>query len=154
MLNKLAQAKAKWGGSNTLIDHWLQHRSELLTSYCELAGIPPFEKHDALPPIEKIKEFSNLLVDYVSEGHFEVYQQLAKAYEQLGAQVKEHADQLIEQINPTTDMALAFNDHYANCKSAEEYQGIDLALSKLGEALELRFEIEDALIDILASIAA
>ena len=50
MLTKIENAKQQWGGSNKLIDTWLDKRQELIVNYCQIAGIPPFEANcQALP---------------------------------------------------------------------------------------------------------
>ena len=46
MLTKLQQATEQWGGFNSTIDDWLEERKQLLVQYCQLAGLPPFERTD------------------------------------------------------------------------------------------------------------
>ncbi len=41
MLNHLESLTARVGGSNKLVDHWLQVRKHLLVSYYNLVGIKP-----------------------------------------------------------------------------------------------------------------
>ena len=46
MLNRLEHLTQRVGGSNELIDQWLQARKQLLVAYCALVGIKPNkEKH-------------------------------------------------------------------------------------------------------------
>ncbi len=42
MLTKLEKAEQKWGGSNKLVDQWLQHRRNLLIQYFNIAGLAPY----------------------------------------------------------------------------------------------------------------
>lgn len=58
MLKQLERAEQKWGGANTLIDQWLNHRRKLLINYCQIAGLPPYEAIDkSLPAFKSVKEF-------------------------------------------------------------------------------------------------
>ncbi|MFT5760865.1 MAG: regulator of sigma D [Alteromonadaceae bacterium] len=59
-------------GTNQTIDNWLQERQAVLVSYFELAGLPPFEQsNNTLPCILSIKRFCQILMGYISAGHFE-----------------------------------------------------------------------------------
>jgi regulator of sigma D len=75
MLEHCKSAKERWGGVSNIIDRWLQERQLLLVSYCSLAEIP-----STTPSPEQITEVCQLLVDYVSAGHFEVYDQLVRSH--------------------------------------------------------------------------
>ncbi|WP_416306531.1 sigma D regulator [Neptunicella sp. SCSIO 80796] len=144
MLTGIEQAKQKWGGAHNAIDNWLAERQMLLVMYCELAGLPPYQRESqALPDKDKIREFCELLMDYLSAGHFEVYDQLSNG-DSLSAR-------LYPKISTTTDEALKFNDCYAETNSDTDMSDFDRALSKLGQQLEERFELEDELINTLHS---
>ena len=41
MLNRLESLTQRVGGSNELVDQWLQARKQLLVAYCALVGIKP-----------------------------------------------------------------------------------------------------------------
>ncbi|MDF2180393.1 sigma D regulator [Aliiglaciecola sp. CAU 1673] len=149
MLSKIEQAQEKWGGSHQTIDTWLQSRRELLVHYCKLAGLPPFEReHKALPDHDAIEHFCELLMDYVSAGHFEFYDRIMEE-SQLNGQGKKLADEVYPLISETTDAALDFNDQYADIEEDQNMQSFDRHLSKLGQAMEQRFELEDRLIQTL-----
>ncbi|WP_345337048.1 sigma D regulator [Ferrimonas pelagia] len=152
MLTKLEHAVNAWGGANKLVDQWLENRRELLITYCQLAGLPPYDKADgALPSEEQIKSFCNQLVDYVSAGHFEVYDQVASACERNGKKSMALAETLLPQISASTDIALDFNDKYTNGVDEETLMQLDQELSQLGQAMEERFELEDRLLETLHS---
>ncbi|MGO2130206.1 MAG: sigma D regulator [Pseudoalteromonas prydzensis] len=152
MLTRLEKAQQKWGGSHTVIDKWLTERQELLVLYCRIAGFSPYDKKDhALPDQLQIQNFCQILMDYLSAGHFEVYDGIAKACEQKGPHSQQLASELYPRISETTDTALDFNDKYAEVDKEDLLNDFDDDLSKLGEALELRFELEDELIDNLYS---
>lgn len=72
MLESCQNAQERWGGVHLLIDRWLQERHELVRAYDDLG-----EKPEALSENRKpLQEFCGVLVDYVSAGHFEIYEQL------------------------------------------------------------------------------
>ena len=108
MLTEIENAKEKWGGSHDAIDNWLHERQQLLVQYCELAGLPPFEREPgALPHKRDIRSFCELLVDYVSAGHFEVYDKIVAECNKP-KESKEVTEDLYPKISATTDSALNF----------------------------------------------
>jgi regulator of sigma D len=150
MYTRVQQAQQKWGGSLNAIDNWLQERRELIVCYCRLAGLPPFEKdRHTMPSQDTIKEFCQLLMDYLSAGHFEVYEQIVAQCAVNGTDSRKLADSLYPKISVSTDLALEFNDKYADHLSTRRSGSFDLDLSALGQALEERFALEDKLIDTL-----
>ncbi|MGB1299501.1 MAG: sigma D regulator [Psychrobium sp.] len=145
MLEKVKQARQQWGGSNLLIDTWLTKRQELIVTYCQIAGIPPYEENaHQLPKDEEISEFCTRLVDYVSTGHFEVYREVVSACEVHGESSILHIDELIPQISVSTEMTLEFTEKYA--ENEHTFDRFDTHLSTLIEGLEQRFELEDQLL--------
>ncbi|WP_372761120.1 sigma D regulator [Pseudoalteromonas sp.] len=152
MLTRVEKAQQKWGGSHTVIDKWLNERQQLIVLYCKLAGFAPYEKKDpALPEPEQIQTFCQILMDYLSAGHFEVYDDIAKACEKKGPESQQLANAIYPRISDTTDVALDFNDKYAEVAADDLLTGFDNDLSVIGEALEARFALEDELIDNLFS---
>jgi len=77
MLENCQSAKERWGGVNTIVDQWLMSRQELLVIYCSLSDIESFDEKNK-EHTQKIRSLCQHLVDYVSAGHFEVYDQLIK----------------------------------------------------------------------------
>ena len=151
MLTRIEDAKDKWGGSHEAIDNWLHERQELLVQYCGLAGLPPFEREPgALPHKREIRSFCELLVDYVSAGHFEVYDKIVAQSDEV-TRSKAVTEELYPQISQTTDSALNFNDIYAEVEVDQDLVDFDNRLSELGQKLEERFALEDRLIQTLHS---
>lgn len=145
MLSQIEQAKQKWGGAHDAIDLWLLERQALLVQYCKIAGMPPFQReNDALPSKSAISQFCQVLVDYVSAGHFEVYDKIVEESENSNVA-------LYPEISATTDDALTFNDAYANIGEDNDLRSFDDNLSSLGQRLEERFELEDRLIQSIHS---
>lgn len=152
MLKRVEKAQQKWGGSHTVIDNWLNERQELIVLYYKVAGFSPYEKKDnALPELKQIQTFCQILMDYLSAGHFEVYDDIAKACKEKGVESQQLANKIYPKISETTDIALDFNDKYAEIDAEDLLERFDSDLSVVGEALESRFMLEDELIDNLFS---
>ncbi len=94
----------------------------------------------------RLQKFCQLLLDYVSAGHFEVYYELIREAEAFDDGTAGLARPLMPQITATTQIALDFNDTYAEYKSIGEPGVLAKALSELGETLATRFDLEDQLI--------
>ena len=149
MLNLEKPANEIWDTVDGHISHWLGDRQLLISSYCDISGVKAYSKSSA-PSYQKLQAFCELLVDYVSKGHFSIYQEL-----QMEAQTFSIDQSLLEQTYPkieiTTEIALEFNDKY-DVDPEQLVQVISTLtrdLSKLGEAIALRFELEDQMIDSL-----
>jgi regulator of sigma D len=151
MLTRLEKAQQRWGGSHSIIDNWLNERQQILVNYCQLAGLPPFDNDDrALPTSLEIKQFCQILMDYLSAGHFEIYDQVVAECKDHGPESMALAKRLYPEISKSTDIALNFNDKYAEAE-ASSIADFDQDLSNLGQQLEERFELEDQLIETLYS---
>ena len=141
MLESCESAQERWGGVNLLIDRWLRERHELIQAYDALGGSP-----QSLGERKAKQRFCQLLVDYVSAGHFEVYEQLsdeARAFnDERGLEL---ADTLFPRLEAITQFALAFNDRCDNDESSD----CAVEFKKLGGLLHERFELEDCLIEVL-----
>tara|TARA_B100001094_G_scaffold333457_1_gene412841 strand:- start:35566 stop:36033 length:468 start_codon:yes stop_codon:yes gene_type:complete len=142
----------KWSGLNQHIDRWLEHRGKLLAHYCKIANLPPFEhQNNSLPSAEEINAFCGDLVDYVSEGHFEIYEEIITAYEEEHRERMELGKYVVPAINDTTDEALNFHDKYTIEEKPNALDKLDEDLCNLGELMEKRFELEDLLLEKLHS---
>lgn len=146
MLNNLKTAKERWGGVNQTIDRWLEERQEMLVRYCALSGRGT-NSDAAAGREEKLRRLCQILVDYVSAGHFEIYDKLIKEAREFEdkAALKE-AGELISVIDKTTEKVLDFNDKYLE---TDDLTALEADLSSLGETLETRFGAEDRMIAVL-----
>ncbi|MCT7942011.1 MULTISPECIES: sigma D regulator [Shewanella] len=152
MLTQLEKAEQRWGGANKLIDQWLTHRRKLLIQYFTLAGLAPYTRAEkSLPSINDVQEFCAQLVDYVSEGHFEVYDRVVSECATHGPESKAIAQSLLPKISDSTDTALDFNDKYTESEDDKVLYQLDKDLAQLAQAMESRFEYEDELLEILHS---
>ncbi|GAD80972.1 Rsd/AlgQ family anti-sigma factor [Vibrio ezurae] len=156
MLNKFRQVQEEWGGSSEVIDHWLETRQALLVQYVKLAALQPASASSnvvTLPSKEELHEFSQHLVDYISEGHFKIYDMVMDKWSSTGFQSTEEISQTYAKIVLTTEPLLSFTDKYAEI-SDDDLHDFESDMSKVGEVLELRFEVEDLLIKLIADSLA
>lgn len=146
MLENCRNARERWGGVSELIDRWLKERQELLVHYCELSGTTDFSQTEALHT--KFVKLCEVLVDYVSAGHFEIYEQLVQEAREFNDGGLELAARLYPKIEKTTETALNFNDRLnGQALTESEVRELFQQLSDLGETLASRFEMEDFLIE-------
>jgi|TARA_B100000745_G_C20148291_1_gene393708 regulator of sigma D len=148
MLEQLEKTQEKYGGSKDAIDRWLEERQELLIRYCQLSGLKKFKKSRAPEP-EQISRFCEVLVDYVSAGHFEIYEDIVSKCSEHGPDSVALAKRLLPKITETTELAIDFNDRYESEVEDEQWGTFDQDLSELGECLATRIELEDKLIHTL-----
>lgn len=145
MLDNCESARERWGGVSEIIDRWLQERKELLVIYCALS------KRDTDDTAEereaKLRRFCQIMVDYVSAGHFEIYEQLVLEGKEFGDEEGlKKAKAFYKTIDGTTEGILDFNDKY---QETDDLEVLEKDLNALGEAMATRFEAEDNMIEIL-----
>lgn len=146
MLEDCKSAKERWGGVSDIIDRWLHERQEMLVRYCELSNTAGFDEEDSRQCAE-VRQLCQIMMDYISAGHFEVYEQLVREAQEL--QDKEglgQAEQWLKQVEATTDAVLDFNDKY---QETDDLTSLPADLSRIGELLAARFEAEDRMIAVL-----
>jgi regulator of sigma D len=75
MEEKHLQPNEFWPWVHERIKHWLEARRILLITFCELSKVKKF--HDKnINQGQLLQRFCQQLVDYISEGHFEIFEQL------------------------------------------------------------------------------
>lgn len=127
-------------------------RTEMLSQYCLLAGTG--ETHDtASQELDSdnalLQEFCENLIDYLAKGHFELYQRINDG-EERRQDIIDLAREFYPRIAETTNYAVDFNDEYdKSLKKPGTFDHYGERLSKLGEELAIRFELEDKLINSL-----
>ncbi|MGX9257974.1 sigma D regulator [Pantoea ananatis] len=145
MLNQLDVLTQRVGGSNELVDSWLAARRQLLVSYYHLVGIKP--KKEVLTRLDEqaLDNFCHNLVDYLSSGHFSLYQRLIG--EMDGTSPLLAATQIYPSLEANTEQLMKLYDgHLQQAIDDDNYVAFQNALSEVGEALEGRFTLEDKLI--------
>lgn len=146
MLDSCTTAQERWGGVHKLIDRWLAERKQLVQQYTELRT---FAEHSAASQAA-LESFCDILVDYVSAGHFEVYEQLIREAEEFQDQGGlALARQLYPRIETITQRAVEFNDQYGRAGDDGAFDQMHERLLQLGALLHERFELEDCLIEVL-----
>ncbi|MDF3030559.1 MAG: rsd [Moraxellaceae bacterium] len=133
---------------DALVQRWLAERQSLIVQMIELGGgSSPGATAPSLP--ERVQAFCEILMDYVSAGHFEVYDELLAEVEKQGSERLADSQALLQRLQPTTDAVIRFNDIYDDPNDADALANLAHELSLLGLALESRFEIEDRMIALL-----
>ncbi len=136
---------------DALVRRWLQERQSLIVLMMAL-GDEQRRAIDPTPLSERVQSFSEALMDYVSAGHFEVYDELLAEAESRGADHLAEGKALLQRLQTTTDAVIRFNDLHEDTEDtadADWRDGLAHELSVLGLALEERFEIEDRMIALL-----
>ncbi|UJF19180.1 sigma D regulator [Vibrio sp. SS-MA-C1-2] len=150
MLKKVEQAQQTWGGNNEVIDQWLESRQELLIEYCKIAGLPPFAAAKGqLPSAKDIQLFCQSLVDYISAGHFKIYDMVMSHWDTIGFTPTQDISKIYADITLITDPLLNFNDRYV-AASQDNLENFDIEISHIGQLLEERFSLEDSLLGLIA----
>ncbi|MFG6668578.1 sigma D regulator [Halomonas sp. HNIBRBA4712] len=146
MLENCKNAQERWGGVHSLIDRWLEQRRTFLISFIELKEACDSELEAVSKP--RIDTFSELLMDYISAGHFEIYPELAreaKAFDDDSA--LEIASKLLERLEMSTAMVLEFDEDFATVeRSQNNLTRLPAWLDRLAKGLTERFALEDQLI--------
>jgi len=149
MLTKTLNPAEKWGTVDKLIRHWLKERQELIVLYCKVDGLKELTPKET-PIAVKVQALCQVLIDYVSAGHFEIYNELMKEAEEFNEDYRDLVARLFPQIEKSTELALEFNDRYATVEQCEKsLQTLARDLNALGMVMVERFELEDQLIESL-----
>ena len=145
MLNQLENLTERVGGSNELVDRWLQVRKHLLVAYYNLVGLKPGKESFMRLNEKALDDFCQSLVDYLSSGHFSIYERIIGEME--GDTPLLAATRLYPQLEANTQQMMDYYDTcLENAIDHDNYLEFQQALSDIGEALEARFALEDNLI--------
>ncbi|MBX9447930.1 Rsd/AlgQ family anti-sigma factor [Dickeya chrysanthemi] len=146
MLKQLQRLTEDVGGRYALIDQWLQARKHLLLAYYHLLSIQTGQT----PAAQTLDGFCHHLVDYLSVGHFHVYERMLQESAMLNERkltLASHFDMALrsntQQIMDIYDSHLAFFIEPADSLAFRQ------ALSGVGEALAMRFTLENSLIRLM-----
>jgi len=143
MSSEAQEQRERRSGTRTLIDKMLTERQRMLVLFERVAGVEPYA--DEMPNDELLQEFSQILVDYIASGHFGLYERISEGKERRRGIVK-LAEELYPRIANTTQVAIEFNDVYEKANGNSISDNLSNMLSKLGEELAVRIELEDQLI--------
>lgn len=144
MLERCKTAQERWGGVHEIIDRWLKQRQHLIETWIVLRDRGEYTPTDT----PKIQHLCELLVDYVSVGHFNVYEQLAlEAEEFKDDSALKLLNELMPEIDESTEVALEFNDKYdtkEHCNA--QLEALPFSMQPLSVVMAERFQLEDRLI--------
>lgn len=139
-------ALLQWQRIELLVQQWLGERQQLLRVLDQLRRGCRARPAPSLLG-QQVQAFCQLLIDYISAGHFEVYRELAERTRQIPGSNPATVASLLRRLGDSTDTALRFND---DCEGAPEQlpdaQLLSSRLAMLAEKLEERFALEDQLI--------
>lgn len=132
--------------ASALIDELVNERRQVWALYFRVAELKPFSDTEQVE--EVVKEFSQLLIDYLSLGHFGIYRRILEGRERRRA-ILEVAEKIYSEFSGTTQDAMTFNDKYEHPDSGLYAQDLEKDLSLLEERLARRFEMEDQLCSLI-----
>lgn len=142
------RAQERRTGSRDLVQKLVAERTEMLSLYCQLAGLEPYgngKNSRARHSQELLQKFCQVLVDYIAAGHFSLYERIVNGTERR-QQISALAEKLYPRIAKSTEAALDFNDKYDCGDHCEIAASFSDDLSRLGEDLAARIELEDKLL--------
>lgn len=125
-----------------LIDELQNERQDLWSLYCQIGDLKPFT--DEEPVKTKLMRFAEVLVDYVSLGHFGLYERILAGTERRTSLMTTATD-IYPEFSEVTELSVSFNDKYENAGGTAAFTSLADDLSVLGESLAKRFELEDRL---------
>lgn len=135
-------------GTHEMVRKLLGERQEMLMLFCRVAGLEPFK--DSSPGVDVLQEFCQVLVDYSAFGHFEIFERIVSGRERR-ARVIEVANEAYPLVAEASEAAVEFNDKYDASDHTLDLHELDRDLSRLGEQLAVRIEMEDLIIEALTS---
>ena len=145
MLNQLESLTERVRGSNKLVDRWLHVRKHLLVAYYNLVGLKPGKESFMRLNEKALDDFCQSLVDYLSDGHFNIYERIIREME--GTTPYLAASKLCPLLEANTQQIMDYYDStLENAIDHDNYLEFQQALSDIGESLEARFALEDKLI--------
>lgn len=129
--------------TQTLVDELLEERKLVWSAYCAVSGIEDYKGKKTIE--ELVQDFCQITVDYISLGHFGVYQRILDGTERRKS-VMTAAERIYPKISAATEVVLDFNDKYEHLTPALILNELSNSLSGVGEQLANRIELEDELI--------
>jgi regulator of sigma D len=130
-----------------LIAELKHERQEVWSLYCHVAELLPFSANQTVR--KKLARFSEMLIDYVSLGHFGVCECLFRDADNQDPALSA-AKEIYPALSSTTQAAVLFNDKYENVTATKTIlDELKQDLSALGESLAKRIDLEDRLCELM-----
>jgi len=128
-----------------LIAELQNERQEVWSLYCHIAELIPFSANRTVR--KKLARFSEILIDYVSLGHFGVCEYLLAAVDKSDPALP-FVRKIDLALSASTEAAVSFNDKY-DSNAAIILDNLKQDLSVLGESLAARSDLEDRLCELM-----
>lgn len=146
MLNRSKRTKEGWLLVDDMVKRWMQQRVQLTQDFEGI--VTPIRSEEPVETLStRINRFCQTLVDYVSAGHFEIYNELITEAREFNDGSLGTGIDLCKSIEQSTDLAIEFNDKFElDGHEAALLAQLPKHLVELGSVLNLRFELEDRLI--------
>ncbi len=129
-----------------LVTELQEERHQVWSLYCKIGENKPFTCSSQTQSL--LTQLSQLLIDYVSLGHFGIYEHLLSGTERRDS-VLTAAKDIYPEFSTTTESVIAFNDKYDDNKHLLTVDSLESDLSSLGENLAKRIELEDKLCSLI-----
>jgi regulator of sigma D len=146
MKEQLDEIQERRGSSNELIQHMLKERNQLISLLLQVSS--EGSKDGTVKSVADLEEFVQVLVDYIAAAHFGLYERISEGKERRKA-VSDLAVEIFPRIERATQFALAFDEKYNPDNNNNGLNDFQADLSKLGEELTARIELEDQLIELM-----
>lgn len=142
MPNNGSNQQQQFQAVEDMLTRWLKERRGVLGRYTEI--VVALDSQLKGSDLHKRQQgLCQLLVDYISAGHFEIFHELINEAESFDDGSCELAEKVMPAIGDTTEVILAYEEKYGE---GGEQDKLKRDLSALGEVLESRFVLEDRLI--------
>lgn len=137
--------------SHRAIEKLVEHRTQMLALYGELAAHRPYTSTTENPEyiVNLLQRFCQSLIDYTADAHFRLYRFVDNNKERR-TNVVEVAQKVYPYIESSTQIILDFNDRYDSDDHCKDLTKLERDLSILGEKLADRIEQEDRLVEALS----
>jgi regulator of sigma D len=146
MRSRSKRTKEGWTLVDDMVKRWMQQRIELTQDF-EAVITPALNTKGNKALSNHISRFCQTLVDYVSAGHFEVYNELITEAREFNDGSLGAGIDLYRAIEQSTDLAVEFNDKFEQLNHSRALLAdLPECLVNLGKTLNSRFELEDHLI--------
>ncbi|MFT4863021.1 MAG: regulator of sigma D [Pseudohongiellaceae bacterium] len=146
MRSRSKRTKEGWTLVDDMVRRWMQQRIELTQDF-EAVVTPSIYTQSNKELSRHIRRFCQSLVDYVSAGHFEVYNELITEAREFNDGSLGTGIDLYRAIEQSTDLAVEFNDKFERLGHSRNLLAeLPESLANLGKTLNSRFELEDHLI--------
>lgn len=137
-------ARQPRAGTRHIVDEMLGQRTRMLKLLWQLSEQDLDTDDETVR--ETLDDFLSVLVDYIAAGHFGLYDRISRGEERRAA-VVDIARETYPRIAETTAAAVDFNERHGAARPA--MPGLAAELSRLGERLTERIELEDRLLHAL-----